>query len=102
MREQRKARTGVGAAVQLLLTFSVLLVAAFAPPPHGRLLLLPIADAQVDAGLLARVGLAHVRAGPVRGSVIADGPGTALAPLLLQQGVLMFAAPAAICGSART
>lgn len=102
MMEQRNARTGIGIAVQLLLTGSVLLVAAFAPPPHGRLLLLPISGAQVDARFLAEVGLAHVRVGPVRGSVIADGPGTALAPLLLQQGVLMVAAPAAICGNART
>jgi hypothetical protein len=100
--EQRKARTEIGAAVQLLLTGSVLLVAAFAPPPHGRLLLLPISSAQVDAGLVARVGLAHIRAGPVRGSIVADGPGIDLAPALLQHGSLMVAAPAAICGSART
>ena len=102
MTEQRKARIGAGTAVQLMLAGSVLLIAAFAPPPHGRLLLLPLSGSHVDAGLLTRVGLAHVKAGPLPGSVIADGPGVQLAPTLLQQGVLMVAAPAAICGNART
>lgn len=102
MMEQREARTGTGAADQLLLTGAVLLMAAFAPPPMAACSCCQSLARKSMRGSSRGSAWAHVRAGPVHGSVIADGPGTALAPLLLQQGVLMVAAPAAICGNART
>lgn len=96
---KRRRLIGIGAAVQSALAASILLVVELAPPAHGRMLLLPLGPTNIERITVERSGLAPIRGGPVRGSMLVEGPGQSIAAALLAQGILMVAAPAVLCGS---
>jgi hypothetical protein len=84
-------------AAQAALATVVLLVLAFAPPVYGRLMLIPLDGKRVSRALLDRWTLTPIAYGPLPGSVVADGKGRELAPTLFHQGIVVLAAPAALC-----
>lgn len=88
----------VGAALQLALAVTALLAMAFAPGEAGRTLLVPIDGTPIDRAVLQQLMLRPLAPGPLPGSVIVDGRGRSLAGRLLGSGVIMLAAPAAMCG----
>ncbi len=85
------------AAFQALLALLVLCVLAFAPPAHGRTLLIPVDGEPISRSLLDRQMLTRLATGPLPGSVVVDGKGRALAATLFNEGIIMLAAPAALC-----
>ena len=85
--------------LQASLTASVLIMLCFAPPEHGRTLLIPIDGSPISGVLLDAAMLRPVRAGPVAGSLIVEGRGRSLAAAMFHQRILMLAAPDIICGS---
>lgn len=85
--------------LQASLTASVLIMLCFAPPEHGRTLLIPIGGSSISGALLDAAMLRPVRAGPVAGSLIVEGRGRSLAAAMFHQRILMLAAPDIICGS---
>ena len=80
----------LAAVTALLLTFT--------PPPHGRTLLIPLNGKAIDRSVLDRSMLVVISPGPLPGSVIVEGKGSSLASALMRHGILMAAAPAALCG----
>ena len=85
--------------LQASLTASVLIMLCFAPPEHGRTLLIPIGGSPISGALLDAAMLRPVRAGPVAGSLVVEGRGRSLAAAMFHQRILMLAAPDIICGS---
>jgi len=85
-------------SAQLALAASASLVAAFAPPAQGRMLLVPTGSGSVTETMVRNFGATPLKPGPLSGSWIVDGSRQSLAPLL-SQGIVVLAAPAAICGS---
>ena len=85
------------AAGQATLVALVLFVIAFAPPPHGRTLLVPVSGETISPALLGKLMLTPLSPGPLPGSVVVEGKGRELAKPLFDEGILMLAAPAAIC-----
>ena len=85
--------------LQASLTASVLAMLCFAPPEHGRTLLIPIGGAPISRALLDAAMLRPVRAGPVANSLVVEGRGRSLAAAMFHQRILMLAAPDIICGS---
>ena len=85
------------AAAQGALAVVALLVLAFAPPAQGRTLLVPVSGNAIPAETLDKLMLTRIAPGPLPGSVIVEGEGRALARPLFDQGILMLAAPAALC-----
>lgn len=85
--------------LQASLTASVLIMLCFAPPAHGRTLLIPIGGSPISGALLDAAMLRPVRAGPVAGSLVVEGRGRSLAAAMFHQRILMLAAPDIICGS---
>ena len=85
------------AAAQIALAAVILLVIAFAPPIHGRTLLIPISGKAINPDLLQPLMLTPIGTGPLPGSVVVDGKGRELARPLLNEGILMLAAPSAVC-----
>ena len=96
----RKRWTWRSAAVaQSALAAVALLTLAFAPPVHGRTLLVPVSGNEVAPALLDQLGLTPVAGGPFAGSMLVEGIGRAHAGVLFDQGILMLAAPAALCSA---
>jgi len=86
--------------LQGLLAASTFLVVAFAPPEVGRTLLIPLNGNPINQTMLERAMLTRLYQGPLPGSLIVEGRGRALAPRLFDQGIIMLAAPAALCSGA--
>ena len=92
------ARHALGA--QLALVAMALGCAAFWPPSQGRMLLVPVVP---DNHLLARAvdgGALLLGSGPIPGSFVVTGRHRLLAAALRGKGVLILAAPPALCGGA--
>ena len=70
---------------------------AFAPPPHGAMLLYPIVDGTPIVRLARDRDALLVAVGP-GGSVIVQGDRQSLFWPLLRAGVVTIAAPASYCG----
>jgi hypothetical protein len=88
----------VAAALQGVLAAVSLLALAFSPAEVGRTLLVPIDGKPVDQAVLNRFNLRRVANGPITGSIVVEGMGRPLAATLLDNGIVMMAAPAALCG----
>ncbi len=73
---------------------------AFAPPVHGQTLLIPIDGTPIPTSTLEALLLTPLNNGPVAGSLVVEGKGREHAAGLLGQGIIMLAAPAALCGGA--
>ena len=84
--------------LQVALASLSLLVLTFSPGELGRTLLLPVNGAPIDRLVLKQLMLQPVAPGPLRGSLIVNGRGRSLAPVLFNKGIIMLAAPAAMCG----
>ena len=91
-------RTWGPVSAQLLLGVAALLAVAFAPPAQGRMLLVPLNGEPVSVRTLGSLRATPLLAGPLPGSLVVEGDRGALKPLW-SQGVLVLAAPEAICGS---
>ena len=89
------------AVLQAGLWLGILPALAFAPPAHGRTILVPVGDKPVSEALLERSRLHRVGPGPLPGSVVVHGPGNSLAAAFLRQGIVMLAAPESLCGGHR-
>lgn len=85
--------------VQVALAMLALLVVAFAPPPHGRMLLVPLDGKPVSEATIAEVRATPVARGPLPGSWVVDGERQRLSGLWGRK-VLVLAAPSALCSSA--
>jgi len=73
---------------------------AFAPPDHGRMLLLPLTDAaaaEVPSMALDRHALL-VAPGPIRGSLVVIAERGGLERAALAKGILVLSAPSLLCG----
>lgn len=86
------------ACLQGAVATASLLILTFAPGEHGRMLLIPVTGQPVAAETLRPLMLTPLASGPLPGSVIVDGRGRSLAGALFDKGIVMVAAPAAICG----
>lgn len=81
-----------------------MIAAAFAilalfPPAHGRMMLVPVGGAsQVVAGAVKH-GARIVGSGRVPGTIVVDGDRARIGALL-DQGILILAAPEWACGNA--
>ena len=87
------------AAAQCALAAVVLVTLTFAPPVHGRTLLVPVDGRPVPEGMLDEMLLFRLAPGPLPGPDVDEGRGRALAGPLFEGGILMLAAPAALCGA---
>lgn len=86
-------------AGQLTLAMVAMLMMAFTPPAQGRMLLLPINGEAISEATIQDHRATPLRPGPVYGSWVVDGERSALAGLLASKGILVLAAPAALCAS---
>lgn len=84
-------------AVQLGLGALALFAVAFAPPAQGRMLLVPLTGEPVSVATVTSLRAAPLLAGPLPGSLVVEGDREPLSGLW-SQGVLVLAAPEAICG----
>ena len=84
--------------LQGALAGAILLMLAFVPPVHGRTLLVPLDGEPIGLATLDRLLLSPLRHGPLPGSVVVEGRARELATGLLGEGIVMLAAPAALCG----
>jgi len=82
---------------QLTLGVSALLLVAFAPPAQGRMLLVPLDGEPIAMATIESAHALALKPGPVRGSWVVDGQRAALAGLM-SEGIVVLAAPDAICG----
>jgi hypothetical protein len=85
--------------VQLALAMLALLVVAFTPPAHGRMLLVPLDGKQVSEATIVEMQATPVAKGPLPGSWVVDGERQRLWRLSARR-VLVLAAPSALCSSA--
>lgn len=85
-------------ATQLMLAMSALLLVAFTPPSHGRMLLVTLGGQPVTRALVQSHRATPLKPGPLPGSWVVDGDYQSLSGLF-SKGILVLAAPSAICGS---
>ena len=85
--------------VQLVLATLAMVVVAFAPPAHGRMLLVPLDGRPVSRDAIEAVAATPLTPGPVPGSWVVEGDRRQLSSLPARK-VLVLAAPAALCASA--
>ena len=81
---------------QLALAMLALLAVAFAPPAQGRMLLVPLDGVPVSRAAIEGAAATPLRAGPLPGSWVVDGNRARLSSLWAR-GVVVMAAPAALC-----
>ena len=82
--------------VQLALASLALAVVAFAPPAHGRMLLVPLDGRPIGTAAIAGRQATPLKSGPLPGSLVVAGDRNLLQGLWAQR-VLVLAAPAALC-----
>ena len=82
--------------VQLVLATLALLVVAFAPPAHGRMLLVPLDGQPVSKADIEAKAATPLKSGPLPGSWVVDGDRQRLSGLWAEN-VVVLAAPAALC-----
>jgi hypothetical protein len=87
----------VAAGLQLFMGTASLLILAFYPPVHGRMLLVPLDGSIVSEALTTKLLLFRVGEGPLPGSILVDGPGRLVAASLLRDGVVPIGAPPVLC-----
>ena len=85
-------------AAQFTLAMTALLLVAFAPPAYGRMLLVPIDGEPIPAAMVESRHAIPLKAGPLKGSWIVEGQRDALAGLFSSDGIIVLAAPEALCG----
>lgn len=92
------ARSYLAPCLQLVGGVAALTAFAFAPPEHGNLLFVPLTARAMPVQAARADGSALLARGPL-GSVVvrASRPRDLLA--LLRNGILVTAAPAALCGA---
>lgn len=80
-----------------------MVAALVTPPESGAILLLPLGHGGPGIALqrALETGARLEGAGPIAGTFVVDGDRGRLAPLMLNAGVLILAAPAPLCGKAR-
>ena len=83
---------------QLAIAGLALLLAAFAPPAQGRMLLVPLDGRPVSGAIIYRLRATPLTAGPLPGSRVVEGQRRLLSGLW-SRGVVVLAAPAAACAS---
>ena len=88
------------ALLQGTLAAATFVTLAFAPPEIGRTLLVPLDGQPIGQVVLDQSMLSRLSQGPLPGSLIVEGRGRVLASTLFDQGIIMLAAPAALCGGA--
>ena len=84
--------------VQVALATLALLLVAFAPPAHGRMMLIPIDGKPVSGSAIALLRVTPLAPGPTPGSLVVEGNRDLLSGLW-SDGILVLAAPAALCAS---
>jgi hypothetical protein len=84
--------------VQLALAMLASVVVAFAPPAHGRMILVPLDGQPVSRVKVVALQASPLKPGPLPGSLVVDGDRKSLTGLWDQQ-ILVLAAPAALCAS---
>jgi hypothetical protein len=85
-------------AGQLTLAISAMLLVAFAPPAQGRMLLVPLDGQPVSVATLRELSATPLANGPLPGSAVIEGERRLLSGLW-SSGIMVLAAPAAICAS---
>ena len=90
-------KTGPGIIAQAALAMATLLVLAFAPPAHGRMLVASIDGQPIADAMLIRARAVPLASGPLPGSRIVEGDRRLLFRLLLSHGIITVAAPAPAC-----
>ena len=86
-------------AGQLTLAIAALLLVAFTPPVQGRMLLIPLDGQPIPEATVRGWQALPLKPGPLQGSWVIEGERRSLAGLLFSKGIVVFAAPAAICVS---
>lgn len=84
--------------VQVAMAMLALAAVAFAPPAHGRMLLVPLDGRPVSKGEIEALSATPLKAGPLPGSWVVEGNRRQLSGLWAQR-VLVLAAPVALCAS---
>ena len=87
---------------QTAIAAAALLALAFAPPAHGRMLVVPIDGEPVDRQLIRNAHATVLLQGPLPGSWIVEGQRAMLARSFSSQGIIILAAPQAICADRGT
>ena len=82
-----------------MLAAAVLCVLAFAPPPRGQMMLVPLDGDPISPSLLKQLPLVPERPGPTPGSLLVFGSSEGQFMSLLEQGVLVLSAPRSMCGA---
>lgn len=85
-------------AGQVVGAIMLLMIAALAPPAHGRMLIVTLPGGASAAPLIARASSVLGR-GPLPGSIVVRGDRAALMPTALSHGILVLGAPPLLCGS---
>lgn len=93
------ANTSPIVAAQLTLAVAALLLVAFAPPAQGRMLLVPLNGKSITEPMIWGLHATPLKPGPLQGSWVVEGERASLAGLLSSKGIIVLAAPAAVCGS---
>ena len=83
---------------QLAIAVCALLLVAFAPPAQGRMLLVPLDGQPISAGVIQGRNATLLKPGPLSGSWVVDGRRAEFAGLLSSNGIIVLAAPDALCG----
>ena len=87
------------AAAQATLGLLALILVAFAPPAQGRMLIVPLDGHEIAGSEIVQLHATPLAAGPLPGSWIVAAERRSLAGLW-SEGVVVVAAPDAICGGA--
>jgi hypothetical protein len=82
---------------QAAIAAAALMALAFAPPAHGRMLVVPIDGEPVDRQLVRNAHATVLVQGPLPGSWIVEGQRARLARSFSSKGIIILAAPHAIC-----
>jgi hypothetical protein len=77
---------------------AALLLVAFAPPAQGRMLRVPIDGKPIAAAMVESRHATPLKPGPLEGSWIVEGRRDLLAGLFSSDGIIVLAAPEALCG----
>lgn len=83
---------------QLALGALALLVVAFAPPVEGRMLLVRIDGEPISVAAIESLRATPLKPGPLKGSWVVEGRRSALVGRFTSDGMIVLAAPEALCG----